>query len=149
MEEEGVKFVTGVNVGMDITAAELLKKYDSVILAGGVSNPRDIKVPGRESKGIYFAVDFLAQVTKTLLDSDFEKVPYELAKDKNVLVIGGGDTGNDCVGTSIRSGSKICYTAGDDAETAGRTCRKQSMATVAKSPENRLWPGRSHCCFRP
>ena len=106
MEEEGVKFVLNTNVGKDITAEELLKKYDRVILACGASNPRDIKVPGRESKGIYFAVDFLGQVTKALLDSDFEKVPYELAKDKNVLVIGGGDTGNDCVGTSIRLGVK-------------------------------------------
>ena len=106
MEEEGVKFVLNTNVGTDITAEELLKKYDRVILACGASNPRDIKVPGRESKGIYFAVDFLGKVTKTLLDSDFEKVPYELAKGKNVLVIGGGDTGNDCVGTSVRLGAK-------------------------------------------
>ena len=106
MEEEGVKFVLNTNVGKDITAEELLKKYDRVILACGASNPRDIKVPGREAKGIYFAVDFLGKVTKTLLDSDFEKVPYELAKDKHVLVIGGGDTGNDCVGTSVRLGAK-------------------------------------------
>ena len=69
MEEEGVKFITGVNVGVDITPAELLKQYDRVILACGASNPRDIKVPGREAKGIYFAVDFLSKVTKTLLDS--------------------------------------------------------------------------------
>ena len=106
MEEEGVKFVTNVNVGKDIKAEELLKQFDRVILACGASNPRDIKVLGRDAKGIYFAVDFLGQVTKALLDSDFAKVPYELAKGKNVLVIGGGDTGNDCVGTSIRLGAK-------------------------------------------
>ena len=106
MEEEGVKFVLNTNVGKDITAEELLKKYDRVILACGASNPRDIKAPGREAKGIYFAVDFLGQVTKTLLDSNFEKVPYELAKDKHVLVIGGGDTGNDCVGNAVRQGAK-------------------------------------------
>ena len=106
MEEEGIKFVTGVDVGVDITAEELLEKFDRVVLACGASNPRDIDVPGRDAKGIYFAVDFLKLVTKTLLDSDFEKVPYELAKDKNVLVIGGGDTGNDCVGTAIRLGAK-------------------------------------------
>ena len=106
MEEEGVKFVTNVNVGKDIKAEELLKQFDRVILACGASNPRDIKVPGRDAKGIYFAVDFLGQVTKALLDSDFAKVPYELAKGKNVLVIGGGDTGNDCVGTSMRHGAK-------------------------------------------
>ena len=106
MEEEGVKFVTGVDVGVDITAEEILSKFDRVVLACGASNPRDIDVPGRDANGIYFAVDFLKLVTKTLLDSDFEKVPYELAKDKHVLVIGGGDTGNDCVGTSIRLGAK-------------------------------------------
>ena len=106
MEEEGVKFVLNTNVGKDITAEELLKNYDRVLLACGASNPRDIQVPGREAKGIYFAVDFLGKVTKTLLDSSFEKVPYELAKDKNVVVIGGGDTGNDCVGTVIRLGAK-------------------------------------------
>ncbi|MDO4272455.1 MAG: glutamate synthase subunit beta [Eubacteriales bacterium] len=106
MEAEGVTFVTNTNVGTDIKAEELLKKFDRVVLACGASNPRDIKVPGREAKGIYFAVDFLKQVTKTLQDSDFGKVPYELAKGKNVLVIGGGDTGNDCVGTVIRLGAK-------------------------------------------
>ena len=105
MEEEGVKFVTNTNIGVDITAEELMEKFDRVLLCCGASNPRDIKVPGRESNGIYFAVDFLGMVTKRLLDSDFENVPYELAKDKHVIVIGGGDTGNDCVGTSIRLGA--------------------------------------------
>ena len=89
-----------------ITAEQLLKDYDRVLLCCGASHPRDIKVPGRDAKGIYFAVDFLKQVTKSLLDTDFAKFPYELAKGKNVLVIGGGDTGNDCVGTSIRLGAK-------------------------------------------
>ena len=106
MEAEGVKFVTNTNVGVDITAEELLKKYDRVILCCGASNPRDIKVPGRDAKGIYFAVDFLKKVTKTLLDSDLTKAPYEEARGKHVLVIGGGDTGNDCVGTSVRLGAK-------------------------------------------
>ena len=106
MEAEGVKFVTNTNVGVDITAEELLKKYDRVILCCGASNPRDIKVPGRDAKGIYFAVDFLKKVTKTLLDSDFTKAPYEEARGKHVLVSGGGDTGNDCVGTSVRLGAK-------------------------------------------
>ena len=106
MEAEGVKFVTNTNVGIDITAEELLKKFDRVVLCCGASNPRDIKVPGRDANGIYFAVDFLKKVTKTLLDSDFAKAPYEEAKGKHVLVIGGGDTGNDCVGTSVRLGAK-------------------------------------------
>ncbi|MBQ0001404.1 MAG: glutamate synthase subunit beta [Clostridiales bacterium] len=106
MEAEGVKFVTSCNVGVDITAEELLKQYDRIVLCCGASNPRDINVPGRESNNIFFAVDFLRLTTKTLLDSNFTKAPYEYAKGKNVLVIGGGDTGNDCVGTSIRLGAK-------------------------------------------
>ncbi len=77
-----------------------------MILACGASNPRDIKAPGRDAKGIYFAVDFFSKVTKTLLDSDFQKAPYVEEKGKHVVVIGGGDTGNDCVGTSIRLGAK-------------------------------------------
>ena len=106
MKQEGVEFITGVNVGVDITAEDLKKKYDAVVLCCGASNPRDINAPGRDAEGIYFAVDFLGKVTKALLDSDFEKPPVELAKDKDVIVIGGGDTGNDCVGTVIRLGAK-------------------------------------------
>ena len=98
-------FKTGVNVGVDITAEELKKEYDAVVLCCGASNPRDINAPGRDAGGIYFAVDFLGKVTRQLLDTDFEKPPYELAKDKHVIVIGGGDTGNDCVGTVIRLGA--------------------------------------------
>lgn len=106
MEEEGVEFKVKTDVGKDIKAEELLKIYDRVLLTCGASAPRDIKVPGRDAKGIWFAVDFLGTVTRSLLDSDFAKVPYELARGKNVLVIGGGDTGNDCVGTVIRLGAK-------------------------------------------
>ena len=110
MKAEGVEFITGVNVGVDKKAAELLKEYDRVILACGASNPRDIKVPGRDAKNIFFAVDFLSKVTKSLLDSgEKEQISKEvrsLAEGKHVLVIGGGDTGNDCVGTSIRLGAK-------------------------------------------
>lgn len=106
MKQEGVEFVTQANVGKDIKAAQIMKEYDRVILACGASNPRDIKVPGREAKGIYFAVDFLKSTTKALLDSDLADGTYISAKGKNVMVIGGGDTGNDCVGTSIRHGAK-------------------------------------------
>ena len=106
MKAEGIEFVTGVNVGKDKKVSQLLKEYDKVVLACGASNPRDIKVPGRDAKGIYFAVDFLKGVTKSLLDSNFEDKNYVDAKGKNVIIIGGGDTGNDCVGTSIRHGCK-------------------------------------------
>ncbi len=81
-----------------MTAAELQKQFDRVILACGASNPRDIEVPGRDSKNIYFAVDFLSSVTKSLLDQDLKEGTFIPAKGKHVLVIGGGDTGNDCVG---------------------------------------------------
>lgn len=106
MKEEGVEFVTGVNVGEDRKATELLKNYDRIILACGASNPRDIKVPGREANGIHFAVDFLKSTTKSLLDCNLREGTFISAKGKNVMVIGGGDTGNDCVGTSIRHGAK-------------------------------------------
>lgn len=106
MKEEGITFITGTDVGKDKKAAELLKEYDLVLLACGSSNPRDIKAPGREAKGIYFAVDFLKANTKSLLDSDFKDKKYVETKDKDVVIIGGGDTGNDCVGTSIRHGAK-------------------------------------------
>lgn len=105
MEEEGVVFKTGVNVGKDISAKEL-KGYDAVVLCCGASNPRDINAPGRDANGIYFAVDYLTSVTKSLLDSNFADGKAISAKDKNVIVIGGGDTGNDCVGTAIRQGAK-------------------------------------------
>ena len=104
MKEEGVTFVTGANVGKNYKAAKLLKEFDSVVLACGASNPRDINVPGRDAEGIYFAVDFLKSTTKSLLNSNLEDGNYISAKDKHVIVIGGGDTGNDCVGTAIRHG---------------------------------------------
>ena len=106
MEKAGVRFVVGTDIGKDIGATELTDKYDRVILACGASNPRDIQAPGREAKGIRFAVDFLSEVTKTLLDSDFKTKPTNLAEGKDVVIIGGGDTGNDCVATCIRLGAK-------------------------------------------
>lgn len=106
MKEEGVEFKTGVDVGKDITAKELQDKYDAVILACGASNPRDLNASGREAKGIYFAVDFLKANTKSLLDSNLTDGKNISAKDKNVVIVGGGDTGNDCVGTCIRHGCK-------------------------------------------
>lgn len=106
MEEEGVVFVTNTNVGKDLKADKLLKEYDRVVLACGSSNPRDIKAPGRDAEGIYFAVDFLKANTKSLLDSDFADKKYIDTKGKDVVIIGGGDTGNDCVGTSVRHGCR-------------------------------------------
>ena len=106
MSEEGVVFVTNTDVGKDISAEELKSSFDSVILACGASNPRDISVGGREAKGVHFAVDFLKSTTKALLDNGLRDGTFISAKGKDVIVIGGGDTGNDCVGTCVRHGAK-------------------------------------------
>ena len=106
MKAEGITFVTNADVGKDIKAKKLLDEYDRVVLACGSSNPRDIKANGRDAKGIYFAVDFLTAATKSLLDSNFADNKFISTKGKDVVIIGGGDTGNDCVGTSIRLGCK-------------------------------------------
>ncbi len=106
MKEEGVEFIFQTEIGKQLKGKELIKQYDSVILACGSANPRDIKVPGREAQGIYFAVDFLKAMTKHLLDAEGKGKPKISAKGKNVVIIGGGDTGNDCVGTCIRQGAK-------------------------------------------
>ena len=106
MKAEGVNFVTNANVGENYDANSILNDYDAVVLACGAGNPRDINVSGRDANGIYFAVDFLTSTTKSLLNSNLEDGNYISAKDKNVIIIGGGDTGNDCVGTSIRHGCK-------------------------------------------
>lgn len=105
MEAEGVTFVTNADVGRTVDAQKLLQDHDAVVLACGASNPRDLNVPGRDAAGVYFAVDFLKATTKSLLNSNLTDGAYISAKDKRVVVVGGGDTGNDCVGTSIRHGA--------------------------------------------
>lgn len=104
MKDEGVIFKTGVDVGKDIKASKLKKDYDCVVLCCGASNPRNITVPGRDANEIYYAVDYLKRVTKHLLNPSYTE--YYDTKGKNVVVIGGGDTGNDCVGSAIRQGCK-------------------------------------------
>ena len=104
LKEEGIEFVTGCNVGVDITAEELAARYDAVVLCCGAKQARDLSVPGRDADGVYFAVDYLTSVTRSLLDSGLTDGKAVSAAGKSVLVIGGGDTGNDCVGTAIRQG---------------------------------------------
>ncbi|WP_317856368.1 glutamate synthase subunit beta [Chakrabartyella piscis] len=106
MKEEGVNFVFGANIGENMAGSDLLEQFDRVILTCGASNPRDINAIGRDATGIHFAVDFLKSTTKSLLDCNLKEGTFISAKGKHVLVIGGGDTGNDCVGTSIRHGAK-------------------------------------------
>lgn len=104
MREEGIEFITGTEVGKDISGSELKDNYDAVVLACGSTIPRDLKVQGREFGNILFAVDYLTKTTKSMMDSGFKDGNYISARNKDVVVIGGGDTGNDCVATAIRQG---------------------------------------------
>jgi glutamate synthase (NADPH/NADH) small chain len=105
MEAEGIKFVCNTEVGKNYPAEKLLNEFDAVILATGATRPRDLSVPGRELKGIHFAMDFLTANTKSILDGH-KNGSFIEATGKDVVVIGGGDTGTDCVGTSMRHGCK-------------------------------------------
>ncbi len=109
METEGVEFRTGVEVGVDVQLKDLSDEYDAVLLSTGATKPRDLPVPGRELKGVYFAMEFLTASQKRLFGvdgytDDNPEIPF--AKGKHVVVIGGGDTGTDCLGTSLRQGAK-------------------------------------------
>jgi glutamate synthase (NADPH/NADH) small chain len=105
MAEEGIEFITSTEVGKDCSSEELLEKHDALVLCGGATKPRDLPVEGREFSGIHFAMDFLGANTKSLLDGK-ETPDFISAKNKNVVIIGGGDTGTDCVATSLRHGAK-------------------------------------------
>ena len=128
MKEEGISFITGADIGHNYKANRLKRDFDCIILACGASNPRDIQVPGRDAEGIYFAVDFLKATTKSLLNSGLEDGSYISARDKHVLVIGGGDTGNDCVGTAVRHGC------------ASVTQLEMMPKLPAARTENNTWP---------
>ena len=104
LAEEGIEFKTNIEVGKDITSDELKSNFDAVVIATGATKPRDLDVDGRSLKGVHFAMEFLHANTKSLLDSGLENNEYISAKNKKVVVIGGGDTGTDCVGTALRHG---------------------------------------------
>lgn len=128
MQQAGVRFETNVNVGVDMMADELLHRFDAVVLCTGATKPRDLPIPGRDLDGIYFAMDFLHPNTKSLLDSDHEDCEYLSVKDKDVIIIGGGDTGTDCVATAVRHG-----------------CRSLTQFEIMAQPplgrsENNPWP---------
>ena len=110
LKEEGITFVTSADVGGSgdnaVDVKTLQKENDAVLFATGATKPRDLEVPGRELNGVHFAMEFLTANTKSLLDSDLKDGNYISAKDKNVIVIGGGDTGTDCIATSLRHGCK-------------------------------------------
>lgn len=106
MTAEGITFITNTEVGKDYPAEKLLKEFDGVVLCGGAAKPRDLDIEGRKFNGVHFALDFLHSNTKSFLDSEHRNGKFISAAGKDVIVIGGGDTGTDCIGTSIRHGCK-------------------------------------------
>lgn len=105
MKAEGVTFITNADAGRNVDAKQLLSEYDAVALCCGAKKPRPLSAQGSEAQGIMFAVDWLKSVTKSLLDSDFSDKNFFDPKGKHVVILGGGDTGNDCTGSSIRLGA--------------------------------------------
>jgi glutamate synthase (NADPH) small chain len=108
LEEEGIIFKTGIDVGNDVTTEELQSDFDAVLLCGGSRVPRDLKIKGRSFIGVHFAHEFLSQQNMKTAGKDIEKMDIN-AQEKNVVIIGGGDTGSDCVGTAVRQGAKKVY----------------------------------------
>jgi glutamate synthase (NADPH/NADH) small chain len=106
MEAEGVTFHYGAHVGVNVPADKLLKEHDAIVLAGGAEKPRDLPIPGRELKGIHFAMDFLTQQNRRVSGEPLGDVEPILADGRRVVVIGGGDTGSDCIGTSFRQAAR-------------------------------------------
>jgi glutamate synthase (NADPH) small chain len=106
LQAEGIEIKTNTEIGKDVSIAELQQTYDAIVLATGATVPRDLPVEGRELEGIHFAMDYLTQNTKSLLNTNHSDGAYINARGKNVVVIGGGDTGTDCVATALRQGCK-------------------------------------------
>ncbi len=128
LQQEGIDFITNTEVGKDITAEELKTQYDAVILCTGAQKQRDLVIEGRESNGIHFAMDYLTSTTKSLLDSNFEDRQFIDTKGKDVIVIGGGDTGADCVATALRQGANSVVQFG-----------KHPQLPAARTADN-MWP---------
>ena len=128
MREEGITFNVNSDVGNSVKAENILKEFDAVILCCGANEPRDISAKGRDCEGIYFAVDFLSANTKSLLNSGFADKKYYNPKGKKVVIVGGGDTGNDCLGTCIRHGA------------ASVVQLEMMPKPPTKRTENNLWP---------
>jgi glutamate synthase (NADPH/NADH) small chain len=106
LKDSGVEFITSVDVGKDITTAELQKEFDALIFTTGATQARDLPVENRDAQGVHLAMEYLAKNTKHLLDTGKADDSDLSAKDKDVIVIGGGDTGTDCIGTALRQGAK-------------------------------------------
>jgi glutamate synthase (NADPH/NADH) small chain len=132
LSQEGIRFVTNTEVGKDITSEELREQFDAVILCVGAQKQRDLVIEGRESNGVHFAMDYLTTSTKSYLDSNFEDGKFINAEDKDVIVIGGGDTGADCVATALRQNCKSVVQFG-----------KHPKLPMSRTHEN-MWPEAPH-----
>ncbi|MFE4353200.1 glutamate synthase small subunit [Peribacillus butanolivorans] len=128
LNQEGIDFVTNTEIGKDISSEELQNQYDAVILCTGAQKQRDLVIEGREAKGIHLAMDYLTTSTKSLLDSNFEDGQFLNTKGKDVIVIGGGDTGADCVATALRQECKSVVQFG-----------KHPILPTARTSDN-MWP---------
>lgn len=128
LNQEGIDFVLNTEVGKDITKEELQNQYDAVILCTGAQKQRELNIEGREAKGIHLAMDYLTTATKSLLDSNFEDGKFLDTKGKDVIVIGGGDTGADCVATALRQGCNSVVQFG-----------KHPILPTARTSDN-MWP---------
>ena len=106
MREEGVTFLTNANDGFNVKVEELRRDFDAIVLCGGATKARDLNVPGREFKGVHLAMDYLPQQNKLNLGQSIPPEQLINAKDKHVIILGGGDTGADCLGTALRQGAK-------------------------------------------
>ena len=106
MREAGIDFLTGRDVGKNVDPEELTDEFEALLLATGATNPRDLQIPGRDLAGVHFAMEFLSANTRSLLESNLEDGRFINAKDRDVIVIGGGDTGADCIGTALRHGCR-------------------------------------------
>lgn len=140
LEEEGIKFVCGVNVGVDVSAEALQEKYSAVLLTVGAGEKRDVGIPGRHLKGVHFADEILSQSTKRVLGDAISSEEVVFARDKDVIVIGGGDTGSDCVGTSRRQGAQSVT----QFEIMSRPPNLGKFPRASERPQETPWPSWTH-----
>src|SRR5258708_39175234 len=149
MTEEGAAFVTGVEVGRDLPAERLLRQHEAIVLCGGATHARDLPVEGRSLTGIHAAMEFLTANAKSLLDSGLTDGREISARGKDVVVIGGGDTGTDCVGTAMRPGARSLT----QLETLPPPAHLRPPAKPSPAPPKTYRPAYGHegaqgCCAR-
>ena len=150
LEAEGIRFRTGVNVGADLSAEQIRREHDATLLAGGAGWPRDLKVPGRELDGIHFAMEYLTQQNRRCEGDDVSADREITARDKHVVIIGGGDTGADCLGTVHRQGARSVsqfelLPRPPDVRSTGNPCRRGRRSSGSRPPTRRAGTASTPC----